>query len=123
MSDDEITRRSLLARGAGLGLSAALATRPALLPSSAAAAGAARRHALPSPRQVRAEFKKMVKFGPRLTASPAHSGYVSWLEGQFADAGLQILPRDNYTTDRWLAEKVGLSIGGAGAAKSVKVGA
>lgn len=52
----------------------------------------------------------MVEFGPRLTASDAHSNYIDWLEQEFIDAGLQTLPRDNFTTDRWAAQEVGLDI-------------
>lgn len=52
----------------------------------------------------------MVEFGPRLTASDAHSSYVDWLEQEFTDAGLQMLPRDTFNTDRWLAQQLGLDI-------------
>jgi hypothetical protein len=52
----------------------------------------------------------MVEFGPRLTASRPHARYVDWLSGEFDRAGLQLLPRTPYTTDRWLAESWGLDI-------------
>jgi hypothetical protein len=77
--------------------------------------------ALPTPAQIRADFTTMVEFGPRLTASDPHSRYVDWLEQEFIDAGLQMLPRDNYKTDRWLAQQVGLDILGGPHAGSVKV--
>jgi hypothetical protein len=64
----------------------------------------------------------MVEFGPRLTASDQHSAYIDWLEGRFLDAGLQMLPRDNYVTDRWLAQQVGLDILDGSSAGPVKVG-
>jgi hypothetical protein len=77
---------------------------------------------LPSPEQVRADITTMVEFGPRLTASDAHSNYVDWLEQEFIDAGLTMLPRDNFTTDRWLAQQVGLEILDGTAAGPVRVG-
>ena len=60
----------------------------------------------------------MVEFGPRLTASAAHGRYVDWLSAEFERAGLHLLPRTPYETDRWLAQQVGLDIlegSGAGA--------
>ena len=58
----------------------------------------------------------MVEFGPRLTASANHASYISWLEDEFERAGLQLLPCDGYTTDRWLAERFSLEVlEGAGA--------
>src|SRR5437764_10384450 len=67
-----LTRRALLGRGAAVGLFSTLAgARPAS--AGAALATLARRPVpLPSPRQVRADFERMVAFGPRLTASHAH---------------------------------------------------
>jgi hypothetical protein len=104
-----MTRRALLARGAALGLSATFAGSLAM-PRAALAARARRPVGLPSPKRVRADFKRMVDFGPRLTASDAHDNYVAWLEHEFGRAGLDVLPRDDYVTDRWLAQKVGLDI-------------
>ncbi len=63
----------------------------------------------------------MVEFGPRLTASPSHARYVSWLEQEFDVAGLELLPCDGYTTDRWLAEDFGLTIGEGPAAGPAKI--
>ena len=61
----------------------------------------------------------MVEFGPRLTASPNRENYIAWLEQEFEAAGLELGPCDGYTTDRWLAEDVGLTIlEGPGAARS-----
>ncbi len=60
----------------------------------------------------------MVEFGPRLTASKPHARYVDWLSGEFERAGLHLLPRTPYETNRWLAQQVGLDIlegSGAGA--------
>ena len=121
MSSEEIDRRTLLGRAAAAGVSATL------LGATAANAqkptrGAARRRTvpLPSAQQVRDDFTRMVEFGPRLTASPNHERYVAWLEQELEGAGLGLLPCDGYTTDRWLAEDVALTIlegPAAGAAK------
>ena len=95
------TRRALLGRAA-LGASSALATRA--LPAYARPGARRRTVPLPSPRQVRADFTRMVEFGPRLTASESHNRYVAWLEREFTAAGLELLPCDGYETERWLAE-------------------
>jgi hypothetical protein len=128
MSETRITRRKLLARAAALSSTgAALAST-----TSSAAARSRRRHArkktvaLPTPHQVREEFTRMVEFGPRLTASPAHNAYLSWLEDEFDRAGLRLPYCDGYVTDRWLAETVSLEIlagAGAGAGAGASAGA
>jgi hypothetical protein len=105
----------LLGRGARIAVAGATANLLAAPPGLAAGRALGRRAGggqvpLPTPAQIRAEFTKMVEFGPRLTASDPHSQYIDWLEQEFIDAGLQMLPRDNYTTDRWLAEQVGLDV-------------
>jgi hypothetical protein len=126
---EPLTRRTLLARGAGLGVSSTLAGSSLLTGSPALAARRApgRRRTrrpvpLPTPAQVRADFTKMVEFGPRLTASNPHNRFVDWLEQEFTDAGLRMLPRDKYTTDRWLAQRVGLDVLSGPSAGPVKVG-
>lgn len=104
-----LTRRALLGRAAALGMSSTLAARTlsSATPARAAAAGAV---GLPTPAQVRADFQRMVDFGPRLTGSDSHSNYVAWLEQQFTDAGLQLIPCNTYQTERWLAQRVGLDL-------------
>jgi hypothetical protein len=125
---EPLTRRAVLARGACC-LPAAMAGG-ALLAGPARAAkrtsvprsgGSRAPVPLPSPERVREEITTMVEFGPRLTASDAHAAYVDWLEQEFTDVGLQVLPRDNFTTDRWLAQEVGLQILEGPAAGPVKV--
>src|SRR5581483_3993515 len=102
-----VTRRDLLARGAALGLGSTLGGLAAAPPALAARR---RPIGLPTPRQVRAEFTRMVEFGPRLTGSEAHANYIAWLEQEFAAAGLSLLFNDPDTTDRWLAQQVGLDL-------------
>jgi hypothetical protein len=108
MGSEEIDRRTLLARAAAVGASATLlGAAPA---AASRRAGRRRMVPLPSPQRVREEFTRMVEFGPRLTASPNHANYIAWLEQEFEAAGLELGPCDGYTTDRWLAEDVGLTI-------------
>jgi hypothetical protein len=114
------TRRTFIKQAGGAAAAATLTGR--LLAGAPAALARQRTVPLPSPHEVRAEFKRMVRFGPRLTASEPHSRYVDWLELQFAGAGLQILPRDDYTTERWLAQDFGLSVLEGPGRGSVKVG-
>src|SRR4051812_6053170 len=99
-----ISRRQLLSRGAALAASTTVAGRA--LPAFARKPVVP----LPSRHQVRDEFTRMVEFGPRLTASDEHNNYVSWLEDEFERAGLDVLAPDTYTTDRWLAQDVGLDV-------------
>jgi hypothetical protein len=63
----------------------------------------------------------MVEFGPRLTASESHNNYVAWLEDEFVAAGLELLPCDEYETDRWLARDVRLDLLDGPAAGPVKI--
>jgi hypothetical protein len=111
-----LTRRSLLERaalGAGsLGL-AGLA-----LPRAGAAATSV---PLPSPAQVRADFQRMVDFGPRLTGTEAHNRYIEWLEREFAAAGCELLPCDVYETHRWEMQRFGLDLLDGSAPGPVKV--
>lgn len=105
MSRELISRRTLLGRAAAAGVSTTvLGAAPAI------ARRRSRTVPLPSPAQVRDDFTRMVEFGPRLTASPNHANYVTWLEQEFEAAGLQLLPCDGYTTDRWLMEEAALNI-------------
>jgi hypothetical protein len=67
------------------------------------------------------DFTRMVEFGPRLTASPAHERYIAWLEDEFERAGLQLADCDGYTTERWLAERFGLEILDGAHRGSVKI--
>ena len=85
-----LDRRTFLRRGAGVGL-AALATLAE--GSTPAAAAAARRPShtatipLPSAAQVRADFQRMVDFGPRYTGTAPHAAFVDWLEQELLRAG------------------------------------
>jgi hypothetical protein len=104
----ELTRRGLLGRAAAGVAVTALGTR---LPGLGTAAGAAPRVVpLPSPKQVRADFQRMVDFGPRLTGSPGHDRFVDWLRREFVAAGADLLPCDDYAYERWSAGHFGLDL-------------
>src|SRR4051812_30851922 len=107
--DSGLTRRRLLERAAIGAGSVSLA--PALLTPTALAARATRRRiGLPSPRQVRADFQRMVDFGPRLTGSEPHNRFLTWLEQEFTAAGCRILPSDGLETNRWEVGSFGLDV-------------
>src|SRR5258705_5980569 len=102
-----LTRRQMLGASAAIGLYAALPGAGLLASRSAFAAKST---GLPSPAQVRADFQRMVDFGPRLTASESHLRYIDWLEHELRAAGLELLPCDVYETDRWLADGFALEL-------------
>src|SRR4051794_39872332 len=113
MAMNQITRRTALERAA-LG-AAATALSGGLLSRVASAAAAPKTIALPSPAQVRADFQRMVDFGPRLTGNDAHMNYIQWLEREFVKAGANLLPCDEYAYERWSAESFSLSVAGKAA--------
>jgi hypothetical protein len=101
-----LTRRKLLARAAAGAVAGAVG--PRLLPSAAAATR--KPVPLPSPQQVRADFQRMVDFGPRLTGSKPHDDYVDWLKREFVKAGADLLPCDDYAYERWSVGRFGLEV-------------
>ena len=114
-----LTRRQVLRSGgaAAVGLSA-LAASPASL-----ARARRRTIPLPSARQVHADFKRMVDFGPRLTGSASHNRYIAWLEREFVKAGLKLRPCDVYETMRWQVQRFGLDVLEGSSKGPVKVAA
>ncbi|MEA2481116.1 MAG: hypothetical protein QOJ07_3038 [Thermoleophilaceae bacterium] len=122
MGNDGITRRRLLGRGAlgasSLALGSQLWSRAAL---GAAAPTARKPVPLPTPAKVRADFQRMVDFGPRLTGSDAHNRFIEWLEREFTAAGCELLPCDVYQTSRWEVGRFGLDVLDGASAGPVKV--
>ncbi len=115
-----MTRRKLMGRAALGAWSVALGTR--LWPRALGAAAATKPPIpLPTPAQVRADFGRMVRFGPRLTGSDAHNNFITWLEREFTKAGCQLLPCDVYQTSRWEVERFGLDVLDGAAPGAVKV--
>src|SRR4051812_49791936 len=100
-----MTRRRLLGHAAVAAPALALGSRWV-----GSAAAARRTVPLPSPARVRADFKRMVDFGPRLTGNRAHNRFIEWLEREFTAAGLQLLPCGVYQNRRRAGGKFGLDI-------------
>jgi hypothetical protein len=65
---------------------------------------------LPTPRRVRADFQRMVDFGPRIVGTEAHRDYVRWLRRRFVRAGLRLKPRDVHKVQRWEAKRFGIEV-------------
>ncbi|MCL4286227.1 MAG: hypothetical protein KJ006_01105 [Thermoleophilia bacterium] len=71
---------------------------------------------LPSAKQVRADYQRMVDFGPRLPGYPEHNEFCDWIEDQLVKAGLQLLPSDEFRYRPWRPDpsSVSLEVGGTG---------
>ena len=117
--DPRLSRREVVARGGAVALGAAAVAAEAQLGLGWAASK--KTVPLPSPRQVRRDFQRMVDFGPRLTGSAAHNRFIAWLEREFVKAGLKLLPCDQYGIERWEAQSFGLSVLDGPGAGPVKV--
>jgi hypothetical protein len=113
-NDAGLSRRELLVRGAlatagGLGLAAPTAARAAL-PALLAGSGGVVGPLLPTAHDMYRDVKQMVDFGQRLPGSDPHNAFIDWLEQGFADAGCQMLPRDEFPFERWLAQNWSLEL-------------
>src|SRR3954468_24746863 len=106
----DLTRRRFLGRAAAGAAVSALGG--GLLGRLPAARGAAGVIPLPSPARVRADYQRMVDFGPRLTGNDAHLNFIGWLEKEFVKAGAHLLPCDDYEYERWSAGRFGLDVAG-----------
>jgi hypothetical protein len=112
-----ITRRRLLVQGAFGAASAWIASQ---WPGRSALAASSPGFGLPAPDAVRRDVQRVVDFGPRLTGNDAHNRFCEWLEREFSEAGLQLLPCDTFDTSRWEVGRFGLDVlegQGAGAVK------
>lgn len=107
--DGGLTRRGLI-RGAAYGAGSLALASPVWPRAAQGATTGAGPVALPTPAQVRADFQRMVNFGPRLTGNDAHSRFIGWLEQEFSDAGYELLPCDVYQTSRWAVQEFGLDV-------------
>src|SRR5215207_4684596 len=65
---------------------------------------------LPTADEVRADVQRMVDLGHRLTGSPGHAAFCTWLEHELRDAGLEIGPYDVYDYDYYRAGEFDLEI-------------
>jgi hypothetical protein len=100
----DLDRRAFLLRTAG----ASAAVLSGRLPGPAAAA--TKVTPLPSPQQVRADFQRMVDFGPRYTGTPSHDRFVDWLEEELVAAGCVMYPREQWPLTIWEAGRYGLEL-------------
>jgi hypothetical protein len=116
-----LTRRALLHRTAAGAASATLAG--GALGTAWSAAGAPRRRvvSLPSPKRIRADYQRMVDFGPRLPGYVEHDRFCDWLEDEFVAAGLELIPCDDYEYDRWRPKSLRLDVLDGAAPGPVKV--
>ena len=116
-----LTRRALLHRGAAGAASAALVGGVIGGAWGAPAARAARVVPLPSAARIRADYQRMVDFGPRLPGYVEHDRFCDWLEERFVKAGLQLVPCDEYEYDRWRPGRLGLEVLDGASPGSVRV--
>jgi hypothetical protein len=123
--EPDLTRREALAGAAGLALGSGLiaATPSAARTKLAPAQPLKPVIPLPSPAQVRADFQRMVDFGPRLTGSAGHNAYIAWLERELVAAGVQLMPCSSYETTRWSVGDYGLDILDGSSRGPVKIAA
>ena len=105
-----LTRRTFLSRTAAGAASATFAGGVIGRAWGAPAAKAAGVVPLPSPARVRADYQRMVDFGPRLPGYVEHDRFCDWLEEQFVRAGLELIPCDEYEYDRWRPRRLGLEL-------------
>jgi hypothetical protein len=102
----EFDRRAFLRRSAGIG-AAALAGGTTAVPDAVAARPVT---PLPSPAQVRADFQRMVDFGPRYTGTASHDRFIDWLERELVNAGVEMYPRQDWPLTVWEAGRYGLDL-------------
>jgi hypothetical protein len=105
-----VDRRAFL-RGAGSGFAAlAVSSAAPALASTRAARSVRRTTPLPSPGRVRADFQRMVDFGPRYTGTAGHAAFVDWLERELVRAGVVMYPRQQWPLTIWEAGAFGLEL-------------
>jgi len=120
-----VDRRTFLRRSAGTGIAAltAVADVPALASAAVPKRAVAKRRVtpLPSPARVRADFQRMVDFGPRYTGTASHDAFIDWLEHELVAAGVEMYPRQEWPLTVWEAGDYGLELLGGTQKGRVKV--
>lgn len=111
-----LSRRQLLGAGAGVA-AAGLASAAPL----GWAAPRGRVVPLPSAARIRADYRRMVEFGPRLPGYVEHDLFCDWLEREFVAAGLELIPCDAYEYDRWRPKRFALEVLDGASPGAVKV--
>jgi hypothetical protein len=94
-----VSRRELLGAGAGLAATGLVRSspRPRVVP-------------LPSAARVRADYRRMVAFGPRLPGYVEHDRFCDWIEDELTAAGLELIPCDDYEYDRWRPRRYAIDV-------------
>ncbi len=108
-----ISRRGLLGGALGIGAAAALAacgSSSSTTTTTTALSGMPSLGQLPTEQQMRANIAHMVGFGPRFTGSDAHNAFIDWSVRNLKAAGCSILPYDQQTFERWLADDWSLQV-------------
>jgi hypothetical protein len=116
MNEGGISRRDLLGAGAAMAAAGAVGSSPL--------AGASRGREvvpLPSAARVRADYRRMVDFGPRLPGYVEHDRFCDWLEDEFVSTGLELIPCDEYEYDRWRPKRFALEVLDGAAPGAVRV--
>jgi hypothetical protein len=98
-----------LAASAAFGV-ANVATAGAALPPALSGSGGVDLNLLPTARDMSRDVKHMVDLGQRLPGSDSHNAFIDWLDDGFRSAGCQMLPRDEFPFNRWLAETWSLEL-------------
>jgi len=114
----ELTRRRFLEKSAATAAATSVVGGVMAGTGQAAASGQRARPvpgsrevvSLPSAKQVRADYQRMVDFGPRLPGYPEHNAYCDWIEDEFVKAGLELLPSDEFRYRRWRPDPASLSL-------------
>lgn len=118
--DRTITRRGFLTRtaataatvGAAGSLASAAEVTAATQNKIRKVPGSFGEVALPDARQVRADYQRMVDFGPRLPGYEEHIEFCDWIEDEFVKAGLQLLPTEQIPYRRWRPGAISLEVAG-----------
>lgn len=100
------TRRDVLTMGAGIGalsLTSCTVSKQSLKVQTGVVP-------LPDAATIRADYQRMVDFGPRLPGHPNHIRYVASLAADFEAAGLRVGPCEGYAYRRWDPLKFGLEV-------------
>jgi hypothetical protein len=98
-----------LAASAAFGVSNVPAASAAL-PAPLAGSGGVDLKLLPTARDMYRDVKYMVDLGQRLPGSDPHNAFIDWLDQGFRSAGCQMLPRDEFPFNRWLAKSWSLEL-------------
>jgi hypothetical protein len=121
---DGVSRREFVKRGAALSaiaLGGRMLGPMSAVPARAQPRALAAAGALPSARQIREDFQRMVDFGPRLTGTRAHERFIDWVQDELERAGCLMYPRDQKPFTYWDAKRWGLDLVAGATPEPVKI--